>query len=48
MGGEMYTLLAEFERNRWRGVQPVVSGDQLRQEYLRRCCTRAQGLEGRR
>jgi glycerol-3-phosphate dehydrogenase len=48
MGGDMFSLLSEFERNRWKGVQPVARGDQLRQEYMRRCCTRAQGLEGRR
>ena len=48
MGGEMVTLLSDFEKQRWRGVQPVVRGDQLRQEYFRRCCTRSHGLEGRR
>jgi glycerol-3-phosphate dehydrogenase len=48
MGGEMLSLLSEFERQRWKGVRPVVRGDQLRQEYLRRCCTRSLGLEGRR
>lgn len=48
MGGDMVTLLSDFEKQRWRGVQPVVRGDQLRQEYYRRCCTRSHGLEGRR
>jgi glycerol-3-phosphate dehydrogenase len=46
MGGDMHAILREFERQRWRGVEPVMEGDQLRQEYFRRCCTRSLGVGG--
>jgi glycerol-3-phosphate dehydrogenase len=48
MGGKMLSLLTDFEKQRWKGVQPVLCEDQLRQEYFRRCSKRALGMEGRR